>query len=878
MTFRLKYSPKLIIGILIAIFFGVSLFFRTYYPHDQVFVGDWIKYTTNDAYYQMRLVDNMAHNFPQITAYDPYLIYPGGGGYGGIHFFNYLCAFIAWVAGGGSPTQHTVDMVSIYYPAVLAALLVIPAYFIGKTLFSRWAGVLAAGLVAILPGEFMGRSILGCTDTHIAETLFSTVAIMFLILALKSGGQGPLTWNHFVQRDWKVIFKPLLYSLLAGAFLGIYLITWGGALLFVFIMALALLVQFFIDHFRHRSTFYLGFIGFIMFLVTVIIYAPSSPAFYYTFAVIIAAVIPPVLAGISMYIAHRGWKPYYYPIAIVVIAGLFLAVFHAVRPDMLNTLLSQFAIFNPGGSTATTTQEMQPFLAPMGSLSTEVAFGNYTTSFFLIPPDWRNLLWFPGFAIIPIFIAVLLWHKMRQKQEYKGLFLVSFSLMIIAAIVLWFFTSAELKLWFPGWAIIAFIVIVYLLLRQRGETNNGWLLLVIWTLVIFILTLVQRRFAYYLVINIALLSAYLAWQAIWWAGLKKLTARSDEAARKAEVETVKSKKLKKRRERYEFPIYHVNIVLTVIVIFFFVFFPNLPRAKAIASQGGYPPADAWEESLLWMRDNTPEPLGDAHAYYQLYDAPPPGEKFEYPDTAYGVTAWWDYGYFITRTARRIPNANPSQSPEPIRKVADLFLSQNESKAREIMAELQSSYVVLDYDVATIILKYNILSNLVTQEGKLWAILDWAEQNPSDLYDIYLVPYDEYNYVPKILFYPAYYRTTLVRLYNFDGKAVTEEHPWVLNYDTISDDQGNIYRIVNEMQEFSSYQDALSYVESQGTANHSIVGANPFASPIPLEALDDYRLVYSSKVKKTHIDFELKPKLPKIEIAIPEVKIFEYLQK
>jgi asparagine N-glycosylation enzyme membrane subunit Stt3 len=878
MTFRLKYSPRLIIGILIAIFFAVSLFIRTYYPHDQVFVGDWIKFTTNDAYYQMRLVDNMAHNFPHITAYDPYLIYPGGGGYGGIHFFNYLLAFIAWIIGWGSPTQHTVDMVSIYYPAVLAALCVIPAYFIGKTLFSRWAGVLAAGLVAILPGEFMGRSILGCTDTHVAETLFTTVAIMFLILALKAGGQGPLTWSHLVQRDWKVMLKPLLYSLFAGVFLGIYLITWGGALLFVFIMALALLIQFFIDHFRHRSTFYLGFIGFIMFLVAVIIYAPFSQAFYFTFAVIIAMIMSPVLAGISMYIAHRGWKPYYYPVAIVVIGGVFLGIFYAVRPDMVTTMLSQFAIFTPGGSTATTTQEMQPFLSPMGSLSTEVAFGNFTTSLFLIPSDWSKLWWFPGFAIIPIFIAVLLWLKMRHKQEYKSLFLVSFSLMIIAALVLWFFTSVELKLWFPGWAIIAFIVIVYLLLRQRGEISNGWSCLVIWTLVIFILTLVQRRFAYYLVINIALLSAYLSWQAIWWAGLKKLTVRSDEAVKKAEVETTKGKKPKKHKESYGFPIYHVNIVLAVIVVFFFVFFPNIPKAKAIASQGGYPPANAWEESLLWMKDNTPEPLGDADAYYQLYDAPPAGEKFQYPDTAYGVTAWWDFGYFITRTAHRLPNANPSQDPESIMKVADLFLSQNESTAREILAELQSSYLIIDYDVATMILKYNIANNQVTQEGKLWAILDWAKQNPSDLYDIYLVPYDENTLVPKILFYPAYYRSTVVRLYNFDGKAVTEEHPWVIEYDVISDKEGYTYKIVNEMKDFSSYQDALNYVESQGAANHCIIGSNPFSSPIPLEALDDYRLVYSSNVTKTHIDFELKPKLPKIEITMPEVKIFEYLGK
>jgi len=113
MPFNIKYSPKLLIGLLIVLFFGIALFIRIYYPYDQVFVGDWIKYTNNDAYYQMRLVDNMAYNFPHITAFDPYLIYPGGASYGGLNFFNYLLAFIVWKATAGSPTQHAIDLIGL---------------------------------------------------------------------------------------------------------------------------------------------------------------------------------------------------------------------------------------------------------------------------------------------------------------------------------------------------------------------------------------------------------------------------------------------------------------------------------------------------------------------------------------------------------------------------------------------------------------------------------------------------------------------------------------------------------------------------------------------------------------------------------------------
>ncbi len=142
---RSKLSAKFIIAILIALFLGIALYLRIYLPYDQVFSGEWIKFTGIDAYYQMYLVDNLAHNFPHLTGFDPYFIYPGGQGVGSIRFFNWLLAAIIWVIGLGSPTQHTVDVVGVYFPAILGALMVIPVYFIGKELFNRWDGVVAAG-------------------------------------------------------------------------------------------------------------------------------------------------------------------------------------------------------------------------------------------------------------------------------------------------------------------------------------------------------------------------------------------------------------------------------------------------------------------------------------------------------------------------------------------------------------------------------------------------------------------------------------------------------------------------------------------------------------------------------------------------------------
>src|SRR4030042_1907314 len=262
------FKSKLIAGILLAVFFSVALYIRVAFPYDKVFVGDWIKFTGVDAYFFIRIVDNLVHNLPYLIAFDPYLLYPGGWTISAQTFWPCFISGVTWLFGFGSPSQHLVDVVGVYFPAVLGALTTVPVYFIGKALFNRWAGVLAAGLIAIYPGEFLGRTILGFTDYHVAEVLFTTATMLFLILAVKAGRNNQLTIGNLRHRQWRTLTKPLIYSLLAGVFFGIYFLTWAGALLFVLIIFSYFVIQFIIDHLKGRSTEYLCFVSTIVFLVT----------------------------------------------------------------------------------------------------------------------------------------------------------------------------------------------------------------------------------------------------------------------------------------------------------------------------------------------------------------------------------------------------------------------------------------------------------------------------------------------------------------------------------------------------------------------------------------------------------------------------------
>lgn len=904
---RFNISPKLLICVLVTAFFGISLLFRIYLPYGKIFVDDWIKLSGIDAYFYMRLVDNMAYNFPHLTDFNPFLIYPGGGGVGTLSFFHWLQACFAWIIGLGSPTQHTVDMVGTYFPTVLAALTVIPVYFIGKTLFNKWAGVIAAGLVAILPGEFMGRSILGGGDTPVAETLFITTALAFLILAIKTAGQRQLSFKSILERDWKLITRPLIYSLLAGLFLGIYLITWQGALLFVFITTLYFIIQFIINHLHHKSSDHLFVIGFVFSLVALIILLPTSPRTDIVVAMVVAVLIPLVLYGISWLMSHKEIKTFYYPLSLVGIGVILVAVVYAVSPSLFSSLLDKFKfVFFPLGSTASTTLEMQPFLSPRGDFSTLVAWGNFTTSFFIapwwlipglgfaaicgyiyhlnrpgnksgpwliflifsvviliivtvtqIPSNYNpDVLFIPGIAFISLSILIYLFVKRSSNDQRWSMSLIwVVVILVLLSMLIILVTYRD----FRYVALLPFAILVYLLFK-RSDDDENLRLFILWTLVILIVTMIQRRFAYYLVVNIALLSAYLSWQVIWQAGLKNIAAGT-ELKKEEKTETTESGTQKKRGRR-GITSYHVNTALMIIVVLLFLCPSTIVKARNVASQVTFAPSDAWQSSLLWMKDNTPEPLGDPDAYYKLYEAPPPGEDFKYPETAYGVTSWWDYGYWISRIAHRIPSANPSQAPEPIEKVANLFLSQEESTAREIMAKLESSYVILDYQTCT---------------SKFHALITWAERQHEEYMGVYYIPFGD-SAVGTVLYYPEYYSSLSVRLYNLNGEAVTvnDVDTWVIIYEGMLDNEGQPIRIVTDRTHFSNYEEALEYVESQDNPNCRIVGSNPFASPVPLEPMETHQRIYSSEYMVQHRYLDLGPEFNILFVIVPEVKIFEYI--
>ncbi len=92
-----KFSARLVVSIILAVLFGVALYLRAYLPYDQIFTDGWIKFAGVDAYYHMRLVDNLLHNFPHYLTFDPYTFYPNGTIVPWPPFFDWLLAGIIWL-------------------------------------------------------------------------------------------------------------------------------------------------------------------------------------------------------------------------------------------------------------------------------------------------------------------------------------------------------------------------------------------------------------------------------------------------------------------------------------------------------------------------------------------------------------------------------------------------------------------------------------------------------------------------------------------------------------------------------------------------------------------------------------------------------------
>lgn len=663
---------------------SLAFYIRAVLPYDSVFLGDIIRFGGNDPWYHMRLVENTIRNFPHRIFFDPYTHFPVGDV---IHFgplYDQMIALVALLVGLGSPSLHTIEVIGAYFPAVLGAFLVLPVYFVGKIVFDRRVGLLSALIVSILPGQFLARSLLGFTDHHVAETLFSTLAIMFFMIAIRRAEE--LRFEHVLRKEWPILRAPLAYSILAGLMFGFYLTSWAGALLLGFIIAVYIIIQNIADCLRNKSTDYLCIVGVITFVIPLVMVIPiimqgaGQYSWLHVFSFIIGILAFLVMSSIPKLMGRKDIDRIYYPVILIGIGSIGVASVYLINPSLLHLILSSFSIFRPIGGILTVAEVTSIFYRG-GQFSLQWVWDNFTACFYT--------------------------------------------------------------------TLIALVMVGYRIFKEWKPEET---LLGVWSVIMFLAITGQNRFAYYFAVNVAVLSGYFGVKMLEWGGLGKLYEDfKRRVTNSSDIGYFVSRYVK---------LAHVFVVILVVLI---LIYPNvnitMGSDRGAARWTGGPSMD-WYSALDWMRYNTPDPGLD---YYSLYEAPAPGETYQYPESAYGVMSWWDYGHWITRIAHRIPNANPFQSGigGPIGSdnpgACVFFISKTEAEANEVADELGVKYVISDFMMADV---WNAFYN------KFGAMTVWAGDNEG-----YYVQVNDTGEGPRFIPSPKYFSTMEARLHIFDGRGV-----------------------------------------------------------------------------------------------------------
>ena len=742
----LKGSIPYALGVLISCL--VAFYIRTI-PKAQVFLAEnFVKLSENDPWYHLRNVEAMLHNFPHMLWFDAYTNYPQGTIQVFAPLFDMSLGIILWILGRGNPSQELIYTVSAYYPAFIAALVVIATYFVTKWIFDdRRIGLLAAILIALAPGQILSRSIIGFNDHHIAEVLFSTMTAAFLVMAVKVAREHPITFNNLKKTPFETLRPALPYFILTGISMGAYTLTWKGALFFSLIIGLYITIQHIVDHMHGRTTDYLAVGGMIIFAVTLVMVL-MVPEIGGTKSInekgLLAGILAfPVLTLLSTEMQKRKLNKNIYPLTILAGVIAVILISKVLSPSVYAMLIGVFGYFKRTGGSLTIGEA-----APL--------------------------------------------------DLFDGSFYYYFAVMGFVSI-------------------LALVILTYEATKKKNTPEKT--LLLVWTFMVLWAMLQQNRFSYYYAVNAAILSAYLGIKFMDLAGWKDLKLSNLMA-----TEKIKQKSAGKTKETTTHKLKPIHIISLVIVIVVLVL-PNYSLATQQAQYAGGP-GDQWLEALRWMEGNTPDPGLD---FYELYEAPVSGEIYPYPDTAYGVMSWWDYGHWIEVIGRRIPNANPFQQgiggrtnsieEENRPGASTFFTASSEDEATAVLEAIHpdenkmgARYIVSDVEMAT---------------GKFYAMASWTLDT-----DNYYIPVQTDQGVMNV---PGerYFNSMEAKLHIFDTNGLkhyrmVHESPGVTSSQSQEIGYKNVYNVLfggKIKEENSGYVKIFEYVEGAKITGTAPAGEN-----------------------------------------------------
>ncbi len=422
--------------------------------------------------------------------------------------------------------------------------------------------------------------------------------------------------------------KNLLYPALAGIALAISMFTWEGSAIFIGLIGIYILIQFIIDRKSGRSSDYLIMTGATAFLVSLLIITPVAISQGMGFG-IFNSYLPSLF--------HAGFLAVFFFLCVLLgvmqrlqfkkwwyhLLLLFFILFAAVFS--LGIFFPQFYQSLTGGI---------QYLLGGGILSTiEEALPLFSNPAggFTFGPVWRAFTL--SFFIALISFAYFIYKTIKEKYPFKAVFLI------------------------------------------------------VWTLIVLVLTLLQRRFIYLFAVNVAIFSAYFIIAA----------TKQFESVQKIEAKTSRKKRKKQQKHNQT-----NKRLIAGIALVFILAAPNFPIIKYYAEGVAAPDKDL-RDSFTWLKDNSPPT-----SYFYNPDKP----------AEYGIMSWWDYGNWILYLSQRPVVSNNFQTG--IDDAAHFLITPDEKVANDILDKRKVRFIVTDAQMLK--LKFSSIAML-------------AGKNPEDYYGI-----------------------------------------------------------------------------------------------------------------------------------------------
>jgi dolichyl-diphosphooligosaccharide--protein glycosyltransferase len=821
-----------------------------------------VYFSGNDAWYHLREVRYVVRHWPFTMPFDPWTNFPTGtfvGQFGTL--YDQIVATVALIVGLGSPSPDLVAKILLVSPAVAGALTAIPTYLLGKRLAGRIAGLFSAFVLLLLPGTFLQRTLVGFADHNGVEPLFQAFAVLAMMVALAVGQRERPIWELVVARDWDAFEATAKWSVLAGFAFGLYLWVWPPGVLLLGIFAVYMVLQVLSDYAGGRSPDHIAFVATVSMVTTAVMSLVKLQEVTLTptklgllqpgFALVIAASAVG-MAWLARWFDETEFDDEWlaesgFPTTVIlgVLVSVLLVVTLDVQPfNSIRTNLLRFVGFSTGAATRTI-GEAQPWL-DSGLARAYGEFGVIVSEY--------------GVAFFTAVVgAVWLLAKPLYRRNDDG---DRQFLGLVAAVVVFIFLGnlggvpdifgGLVGLFGISGEIGGLVVVTTLLFAAaaRIRYDAEHLFVFVWAAFLTMAAFTQVRFNYYLAVAVAVFNAYFI----------------------REVLTIVDIDIGANIEAPEVETYQViTAVLVVMVVLVPVLTVPLTLGPRDAStQTAYDSASetrpggvvVWDDSLQWLQGNTPEEgtFGGADnemKFYGQFDRPADG-NYDYPEGAYGVQSWWDYGHWITMRGERIPNANPFQ--EGATSAANFLLAPNESAANSRLADQgeegdQTRYVMVDWQMVS----------PTAGNAKFRAPIQFYDAGNVSQRTFFTQRTIEGQTFDKQVLVRGqrgfqgvfterkqrYYDSMVVRLYKYHGSRAEPtvdtlfgSRVIVFDYREI-DAQGTSYKVVptgenqSAIKTFANMSAAKSFVEEDGSARIGGVGDIP-RETVP--ALEHYRLV------------------------------------